>query len=86
MLKRLSIVFLIVLAVFAGVAIGALITSQKATNAACEEANDVRVVLTRIISRSKTLAAQNEEYTPAEKGVADDFYTEALNELKNHHC
>jgi type II secretory pathway pseudopilin PulG len=86
MLKRVSFIFIIVLAIFAGVAIGALVTSQQATNAACEEANDVRVVLTRIISRAKITSAGNEEFNQSEKEVQDDFYTEALHELKNRHC
>jgi hypothetical protein len=80
------IAFLVCLLIGGSLAIFAVVSNQQANNAACEEANDVRTVLTRVLSRSRTLSAQNEESSQVEKEVAADFYTEALELLKTHHC
>lgn len=86
MLKRVAIGFLVVLSVFAITAVFALVTTQNANNAACEEANDVRNVLTNVLTRAQVVAAQNEEFTAAEKEAAQKFYNQSLSELAKHHC
>lgn len=52
----------------------------------CEGVNEVRTALQVILTRSQGLAAQNEEYTIAEKLVAKEFYARAIHDLEPTKC
>lgn len=86
MLKKVAIAFIATSAIFAIVAVGALVVTGNANNAACEEANDVRTVLTNVLTRARVVAASNPDFSPAEKVASKYFYNEALAELKKPHC
>lgn len=86
MVKIVVSVFVATAVIAALVAAGALVITTDNNRAACEANNDIRIVLTKVLTRSQTLAPKNTDFTPAEKEVALEFYTKALNELKPHSC
>lgn len=84
--KRIAIIFIVCLLLLTPLGVVAIISNQQANISACEEANDVRTVLTNVLTRAQVVAASNEEFTQAEKEAAQKFYRRGLNELANHHC
>jgi hypothetical protein len=86
MVKVIVTVFVTMAMIAALVAAGAVFVTTKNNTAACEAANDIRLTLTKIITRSQTLASSNPDYTEAEKNTAALFYTQTLKELKVHNC
>lgn len=86
MVKIIVTVFATTAVIATFIVVGALVVTKNNTNAACEAENDVRVVLTKVLTRSQTLAPKNTDYSPAEKTAAQIFYTKALEELEPKSC
>lgn len=86
MAKKVTVIFVVVAACLAIAAGFSTWRGGEIQASNCKGVNELRVVLTQILTRSRDVAQESPEYSPAEKQLAENFYNEALEELEPTKC